>query len=513
MSWMDDAEEVKPESPTPAEQPKSSWMEGAEEVAPEKSRMERLGTGAVEDVKNLGKGIKTLATDVLPDLAKTAAFEGTIPATIKAGKLGWEGVKGTAEEYKNLLTHPIEHATDHPVNTALDVLPFAGLLGKIGKVAKGVAAGGEEGTRLARIAEMLKKGSREQNLKALTPNPEKVRELLGNDFTPERALELGDVAKKEGIISPYRSPEGMLKATEPIEKGLGKELGDIRMNADLRDITGQKTPSLTSIVKKANEEIAPKYTEGVQAGEVSDFNRAIDELHKLSPIKTEMATESLPSYIDDAAKTPEGYQKFRKAGEEFAPRVDEPGPNAFDEYTTAPEGHTLHNLSEMATNLNDFAKKPGKLLQPNEAAADVANLVSRETNNAINSLLSPEEQANYLKKRGDFSKIKQIHEILKNPVSRDLTNPNPMPTSIPGVVKDTLRAIFPPSALGALESKLAGAAAGTNAKFMGAMQGLDKYTKFFQGLNTMPKAVALQMIRHKGEQDPEFKKSLEALKD
>jgi len=288
MSWMDEAEEVKDQT-APADNavspatvgvtpPAPTWMEGAEEVQPEKSRMERLKEGAVGDVKGLVKGLGTLATDVLPDLAKTAATEGLIGAVPKAAKIGWEGVKGTAEEYKNLLTHPIEHATDHPVNAALDVLPFAGIIGKLGKAAKAASAGGQEGTRLARIAEMLKQGARKQNVKALTPNPEKIRELLGKDFTPEKALELGDIAKKEGIIKPYRSSEGMLKAVEPVEKNLGKEVGDIRMNADLRDITGQKTPSLTSLVKKANEEIAPKYNVGVQAGEVNDFNRAIDQL-------------------------------------------------------------------------------------------------------------------------------------------------------------------------------------------------------------------------------------------
>ncbi len=80
-------------------------------------------------------------------------------------------------------------------------------------------------------------------------------------------------------------------------------------------------------------------------------------------------------------------------------------------------------------------------------------------------------------------------------------------------MKNAFRAVLPPSAIGALESKLAGAAAGTNSAFVSALKGLDKYTSFLQNVSTMPKSVALQMIRSKAEKDVEFKRSLEALKD
>mgnify|MGYP001558492709 CR=1 FL=1 len=101
-------------------------------------------------IKNVGRDVGEIVSGIsrLPSTLIKAGKEGRL------GELGGAVVKGTVEEYGQLLKQPGEFAYEKPVSAALDVIPFikplkalAGV-GKAGKVAKMAGKVGEISTKI-----------------------------------------------------------------------------------------------------------------------------------------------------------------------------------------------------------------------------------------------------------------------------------------------------------------------------------------------------------------------------
>lgn len=141
----------------------------------EEKNLAGLGQNAIKDVQQNIEGIMALP--------KVAQFLAENPSEIPNTLL--EVGKGVVNEYKQLLTNPLEKAYNHPVNTVLDVIPLIPL-GKAG---------------LAKYAQIAGKST-------------KAIDTVGDVATASRAIggvdDVGDVARvaeKAAVTVPETVPE------------------------------------------------------------------------------------------------------------------------------------------------------------------------------------------------------------------------------------------------------------------------------------------------------------------
>lgn len=118
-----------------------------------------LGKNALNDLQDMVEGVTNL-----PKLVKQLYSElPQSPSLLGPGfqvfntPTGKALIQGTVDEYKNLITHPLEQSYDHPVNTVLDVIPFlAGVkkleVGKYLSKADDVARAGSEAELAGNVA-------------------------------------------------------------------------------------------------------------------------------------------------------------------------------------------------------------------------------------------------------------------------------------------------------------------------------------------------------------------------
>lgn len=141
-------------------------------ASPTPSVGSRVLSGAGNDLSAMGSGIKSLVTDTIPSIAKNYLQNGTL-LTADNAKRGLQGAKGLANEYEQLFgrdpnasVNPLKqsfndyswanagnHLIDHPVNSALDVLPAVseglGLVSKAGGI---VGEGAEDLGQMAKTS-------------------------------------------------------------------------------------------------------------------------------------------------------------------------------------------------------------------------------------------------------------------------------------------------------------------------------------------------------------------------
>lgn len=147
------------------------------------------------------------------------------------------------------------------------------------------------------------------------------------------------------------------------------------------DLRGQAGAAPEDMAKKISTELAPKYTAGVYSGEKGALKKAIDEV----------------------AKTPA----------------------------------THADLSKTATNLNRYASENG-LVQPTNAATDVANSLSRSNNEGIVQSLGADKGKQYLGALEDMSKQKPIEQFMARGEAKEAAGrgSNTMFGSVTGAIKD-----------------------------------------------------------------------------
>lgn len=493
------------------------------QAEPEGKSLAGFGHNVVRNAGEIASGLGNLAVGAVTHPIDTSvAVAESVPGTLKQMAHDYALKELGTGDWGGALKRLGDTAYEKPVSTALDVLPMTGALGKAGKA--GVSAAERVAGGMGKAGDWFAKEAAEQNLKALGASTKNVEELIGPALSAEDARNLGNFAAERGIVKPYASAEDMLKATEPLEKSAGKSIENMRTTADLRDVLGERTPSIKDIVTKANQEIGPKYETGVGAGGAGEYHNAIDELYKLNPIEREMPAETAGEYFKMDRKLKGDIQKGQAmAGDYNAFRTAQEGdisipdvrsasdplggiPTDLMAYPRAPETHTLSDLNQMATDLNASAEKAKGLMQPSDATTDVANLVSREANSAIESLLTPEEVAQYRAGRLDYTKLQQIQKMLKHQTAGELSGRTALPVSKFGVFSRMANKIAPHSMWGALDKKLADV--------------LQKAPQYF-GKNT----AALQEAAQKGgnalgvtmymlqQRDPEFRETMRKLSE
>ncbi len=360
------------------------------EGQPEGKTLAGFGHNVVRNAGEIASGMGNLALGALTHPIDTSmAVAESIPGTVKQMGHDYAVEEILKGDFPGAAKRLGDTAYEKPVSVAMDVLPFTGAYGKAGKAAAGAAEGMAQ--KMGGVGEWFGKEARIQRLKTLAPSTKQVEELMGNAYTPEAALELGDFAKDKGIIRAYRSPEEMLKMTEPLENNAGAVINESRA-------TGTQPPNVADLTKSIGDELTPKYTQGLEAGGASELERALEELSGTKP----------------------GYQ----------------------------------NLANTSTKMNSFAKRQGAMMQPAEATTDVANRVSGAADSSLVQELGSDAGESYVGALDDYSKTQQIQQLLKHQTAGELSGRSSLPVSKFGMFSRAANAIAPHSMFASVSQKI-----------------------------------------------------------
>ena len=143
----------------------------------------------LNDILNIGKSIPGQAAELGKDTLQYGPFA-ALPAYLA------KQAPAIASEYKDLLTNPVQHLQDHPVNTVLDTLPFLskGLVKGGGGVPGGVV---DEGSVTAKLPGALKQ--------YITPGKAINQAGGARDMGVSAATKAGTVVKGADMASSIRN--------------------------------------------------------------------------------------------------------------------------------------------------------------------------------------------------------------------------------------------------------------------------------------------------------------------
>lgn len=196
-----------------------------------------------------------------------------------------------------------------------------------------------------------------ESLKNLGASMKQVRDL-GID----KAQDVGRWAidKRITTANPFVGDMTMSKRIEALEGAAGEAVGKGRKIGDARG----GSPTIEQLKNATKESLVPEYEKGVKSGEFGGLKKAIDEIEKI-------------------------------------------------------ENPNFTNIAKKSTEINQYAKGQHQINQQSGAATDVANLLSRENNTALQKVLKPQEFKAYKTALKDYGNIKKVGEFFLRRESRD----------------------------------------------------------------------------------------------
>lgn len=342
------------------------------------------------------------------------------------------------------LEEPPEQKLLNNVNAVGAGMGVAQLAGGAAKLGMKAVSEGTSGIR-NEVSSWLAKKAEEQAAKATGITTSNATELIGKDTSADAVRRFGRNLLDKKVVTPYASTEGMLQKTAPMVEEAGAGIQNIRDVADLR----AKPPAVDSLLEQANKELAPKFSSGLRSGEQGAYQNALDELVKQNP-------------------------------------------------------GTHTDLAGVATDLNAFAKSPRSLTQPMEATTDVANLVARESDKSINSVLSAPEQLEYAGLKDDYGLAKGAQDILRRSTGRDLATGGTTPVTHFGLLQKGVNAITPATTRATVADKISNA-------LRTDPQSFERWGPVLQRAMQSGKASLNSTIYMLQQQDPDFKSKFEEL--
>jgi hypothetical protein len=218
-------------------------MEG-KKITPEMLASTRGGGGQKSNLlNNAGGDLKNIANGLLgiPAGYVQAALHGEDPRR-HTGKLAMAGLKGAVQEYNDALGHPLEggdivgrigqHAFEHPVNTALDVVPFAGAAMKGLRGAGAASMAGQAGEEMAAVQNAARTTVATNPVQKSAVGVSEVlggggsKEYIARTATNADALPQRQVLMDEGVLM-HPTETGRIKATATAISHYGKQLEDV----------------------------------------------------------------------------------------------------------------------------------------------------------------------------------------------------------------------------------------------------------------------------------------------
>lgn len=215
-----------------------SWRDRAELVKPEAPYLEDVGRSAVKEIKGIVTRLPDLATEAVKGsyaMAKAPGdiinypverFSGKQPSDTELGKdiqvgkdvisKGFESIKGTGRDIKDLATNPKEMFRDRPIATV------ATALSALIPLAKGVGAGGRAAIRAAsaEAPNMVERFGARGILDSIEIRPQTIERIAGKSNPAEVGAVVGKRLVEEGAVG------GSAKETFDLSKTVKNKYGD-----------------------------------------------------------------------------------------------------------------------------------------------------------------------------------------------------------------------------------------------------------------------------------------------
>ncbi len=361
-------------------------LEGTE---PEGKSLAGFGHNVMENGGEILSGLGNLAVSAYNDPMETGkAVVKSIPGTVKQMANDYavpELMQGDLGAAASKLGNT---AYEKPVSTALDILPLTGLAGKAGKL--GVSAAEKVAGSAGKIGSKLGHFAEGQAVKAMGPttsNLEEMGKILGG---PQGVRDAGRYLLDQKVVQSGASAEDMTARLDALADRAGRHTGETRQTASALG----PTPTPEEINAMVTNELGSKYGTGLRSGEARGMKNAMNELTKQNP-------------------------------------------------------QNIQDLSAVATDMNSFAKGPRSLVQPQEATTDVANIIARESDKAVENNLTGTLWENKLPdfdaEKAEVGLTRGLQQITGRTQYRDMGGTNTVPMSKLGVMGKTVNAVAPHS--------------------------------------------------------------------
>lgn len=349
---------------------------GAEavDVATKKKSIGEFGQNILNDIQTNIEGLVNIPS-ALKQASMEVAEEG--PSLFGPGidfirtPTGKAMMQGVVDEYKNLITHPLEHAYEHPVNTILDVVPFlAGAkkltAGKVGKATKTVSLTDEAVRTVTGVTDEL------AAVEKAIPEEAVAQATRRFGVLPSRA-EIGAKTYSSAFIVPTKRAKNLRPvetSAKMLDYGISGSLDD--MNNIASKVTGD-TGVLTKVTRDSIGNIKGEIPMGKA---VQSAQNMLKDVIELTPIEENRILNNIV--------------RAERVGEQ--PLMM----NALEAYDTAKRlealGHQQLNTSTYLTK-NVKAEGIGKayLAAADEIMSDIEGIAGQQ--NVLQGFKTPEIQA------------------------------------------------------------------------------------------------------------------------
>jgi hypothetical protein len=352
--WIAPQDEVVGNTTSQQAPSPQGWIAPENEIVqsntPEKS-ISGFVSNAGQDIKNIGTGLGNLASGLVnnPVDTTTNVVKNIIPSTYN--------------EYKEAVSHPIEHTYQHPVNTVLDLLPFltegTSLLGEEGKAGQALSETGEslvnkglfeKGNWTPKDIEAI------QNLRAVKSTAAELEQKV----TPALAKQAMSDQLRWILENPDNIPAG-ISADELLEK-VQKSKGDFgnTISQSLEDADKAKIPFAAQGIKQEfDQAIGNMYANAPSAskGQIALAKRISTDLENFEKNPSFAKAQDLKQAFDNNSKwstqaNPGNAIPFREAANLVRNRLEVSmkavSPAIQDEYLASKDIYAMLNKWEDA---------------------------------------------------------------------------------------------------------------------------------------------------------------------
>lgn len=389
----------------------------------------QFGQNVGDSYGRVAKGVASLPGYIADNIKDKGIVGG-------AGQVVKDMATGTIDEYKNLVQHPIKNLTERPVETFLDLLPFAKFGEGVNAASKATESATETAGKTIKVAPFAKgydpeiaTQAEKYNIKtpvsAVTSNKfvkgaEALTQkgMFGSKIAKEADNAVAAIGKAKDDLIAHIDTATDAKATgDLIKKGfLDFEDNFQKQKTALYDATKSPelkvapaevqsiTKTLQDIVDQKSQSVAPDPT-------LSFYQNLLSKFTGGSPDASPDLINKLTGGVEESKPTPITYEQLKQTRQIIGNKLG----NITDPIATGDKG----SLSRLYASISDDLDNTVKNHDPEQfAKLQKANSYYKETINKINSSIGkkiatsdPEKLLDQLVKPNSETAIKQVMEL------------------------------------------------------------------------------------------------------
>lgn len=273
---------------------------------------EKAMSNIIPDIKqlltNLGGTVKEGALDMpMRALQSGVQVAGGVPyAQTPSGQKDTEFVKNTPEMAAQMarpVTHPIDYFQEHPVQQALNLLPFA----RLG--VRGVGAALDAVPLTENVLPSLERVANNQTLKGFGGTMGQLKQMAQGRDGMEALDEAARYARKNGLADVFTTEIGRKKTLDNLLEQSGQKIGSLRKEAGTAPADLVK-----NLLSNPKANIDEYLGDGLASGELPKVDQALNDIQRIGgPNPTHANLADAATYINKQAAGNKLYQPMTAA--------------------------------------------------------------------------------------------------------------------------------------------------------------------------------------------------------